>query len=406
MQFSVDEFRNQFPLLVTPPYEPFIYADNAATTQKPQVIIDKITEFYSSSVANVHRGAYRLSEKAGSLYERARQDFKEIFGVQECIFVRGATEGLNFIAHGLANRLNDGDHILLSIAEHHANIVCWQQLALSKDLKIHYAPLTSDGVIDVDYCLALLKQYPIKIVSMLHISNALGTVQPIEKIFKEAKDKGAITIADMCQSLPIYLTSLDDLYADFAVISGHKVYAPSGIGCVLIQEKQMAESLPPYQTGGGMIAEVATSHSTFAASPTRFEAGTPFIEGAYLFSQALRFGRQHSQQEYQHYCKILVQCAKENLSQIEDLQVLYLHNDYRLPLFSVVFSKIHAHDLATFMDAHGVCARAGHHCCMPLMRQLDIPATLRLSFHLYNTVDEVRQCCAVLQKARDFFYGR
>ena len=404
--FPIDEFREQFPLISTPPYQPFVYADSAATTQKPQVLIDKMGQFYSQHVANVHRGAYRLSESASSLYEQSRQYIKELFKVDECIFLRGATEGLNFLASSLAHNLNSGDHILLSIAEHHANIVCWQQLALKKNLTIHYAPIDEAGVIDIEYCRALFTQYPIKIVSMVHVSNTLGTLQPLAEIFSLAKKVGAMTIADCCQSLPVYIDKLHTLSADFIVFSGHKIFAPSGIGCLLIQQKQSIEKMQPYQTGGGMISHVTTSHSSFAPAPAGFEAGTPFIEGAHLLKVALEFVNQYDKKQVKSHLEELRDAAIESLSKVRGLKTFFIENTNRSPIFSVTFDDIHSHDLATFLDANGVCARAGHHCTMPLVRELGVSSLLRLSFGLYNTKEEVIRCAEVLQKAREFFDGR
>lgn len=404
--FVVEDFRSQFPLIEKPPYEPFIYADNAATTQKPKVVLDKIDEFYRTSVSNVHRGAYRLSDAASGHYESARKYITNLFKAHECIFVRGATEGLNLLACSLGEQLKDGDHVLLSIAEHHANIVCWQQLAHKKNITLHYAPLDHLGCIDAEYCMNLFEQYPIKIVSMVHVSNTLGTLQPLSKIFKAAHEKGAITIADCCQSLPAYFDEIPKLNADFAVFSGHKIFAPTGIGCVLVNSPEILEKMQPYQTGGGMIAHVTTSHVTFAKPPACFEAGTPFIEGAFALKVALEFITAFDSGSIKTHLTQLSKQALTYLKKYPELKSFFINNNKRTPVFSVALDSIHSHDLATFLDVHGICARAGHHCTMPLLRELGADSTLRLSFALYNTTDEVKKCFDVLLKAMEFFNGR
>ena len=275
------------------------------------------------------------------------------------------------------------------------------------NLTIHYAPLDVQGCIDVEFCQALLEKHPIKIVSLVHVSNTLGTIQPLKEIFKKAHEISAICIADCCQSLPFYLTTLSELGADFAVFSGHKVFAPSGIGVLLAFSNSSLQALQPYQTGGGMIGQVSTHTTTFASSPARFEAGTPFIEGAVMLQEAFNFIDQFSADDLKEHLKALTAQAQLSFSQIESMKTFFLENSHRAPIFSVIFDDIHPHDLATYLDTRGLCVRSGHHCTMPLITSFDgIHATTRLSFHIYNTLDEVKRSAQLLIEARNFFYGR
>lgn len=402
MTFNI---RHDFPLIHQPPYSPFCYADSAATTQKPDVVIQAVTEHYKKNNANVHRGAYRLSERCSAQYEQARDVVANFFKAQSqgVVFCRSATEALNLLASSLSQQLTPGDGILLSLMEHHANIIPWQQAAARYGLQIHWVSITETGVIDLEHFRLLLEHNPIKIVSLVAVSNTLGTKQDLTQLFQLAKARNAVTIADCCQSFLEHDISLEALNADALVCSGHKMYGPSGIGCLVTQPDFLAR-LPHYQTGGGMIQYVSQKESLFLPGSMGFEAGTPNIEGAIGFAAALTYLNQLNKNEAQQHMASLVNEGLRHFASLGQYELLVSGNSHRSAIFSLVHPRIHAHDLATYLDEMaGICARAGHHCTMPLLEAMKKSATLRLSFSLYNTVDEIIYCAQALSKAEEFF---
>ncbi|NBV27851.1 aminotransferase class V-fold PLP-dependent enzyme [bacterium] len=396
--------RNDFPLIDRPPYHPFCYADSASTTQKPYSVIQAVSDHYRLHNANIHRGAYRLSEQATEVFEQARSLVAHYFHANPdgVVFCRSATETLNLLAHSLCQKLQPGEGILLSLLEHHANIVPWQQAAARYGLNIYWLNITNDGVIDEDHFRQIFKLHHIKIVSLLAVSNTLGTKQDLGKFFRIAKEYQATTIADCCQSF-LDSVSLKALHADALVCSSHKMYGPSGVGC-LVTTSEFLESLPCYQTGGGMIQYVTRDHSLFLTGPARFEAGTPNIEGVVGFAAALEYLKKLDREEAYDYYDSLVRYGLEQFRNLGDYELLASQNAHRAAIFSFSHPKIHAHDLSTYLDSmHGICARAGHHCTMPLLEALGKSATIRFSFSLYNTLDEIRYCAEALRKAEEFF---
>jgi cysteine desulfurase / selenocysteine lyase len=393
-----------FPLLSNPPYAPFCYADSAATTQKPLAVITALTEHYLKNNANVHRGAYRLSEYATEQFENSRKKIAKFFGVSKegIVFCRSATEGLNLLVHGLVE-LNPNAHVLLSRLEHHANIVPWQEAAKKTNITIHWVDPDQHGVIQLDAVNEIFKLYPISIVSLIHTSNTLGSIQPLRELFDYCKKKNAITIADCCQGFLHSDLNPEKMNADAIVCSSHKMYGPSGLGLIVSSEKFL-ESLPVYQTGGGMILSVHTETTEFMNAPYKFEAGTPFIEGAVGLAAAFDYISTLDPIKIAHHFEHLIDYGLKAFSNLGSFELLIPENQHRAPIFSLVHPKIHAHDLSTFLDqTAGVCARAGHHCTMPLLSYLKKPATYRLSYHLYNTVDDIDYCAKALLNAEKFF---
>lgn len=403
--FDPESFRREFPLFCQPENEDLAYLDNAATTQKPQVVLDSLNHFYTHQNANIHRGVYRLSMQATDAYDRSREtvaDYVNARDSREIIFVRGATEGINLVARSfLQPQLEPGDEILLTETEHHANFVPWQLVAEATGARIRLIPLLEDQNLDVDAGLSLLGEKT-RMLALVQGSNATGNLLQLDRLLEKARQCGIPTLIDACQTAahgPLDVQALD---CDFLVLSGHKVYGPTGIG-VLYGKAARLDSMPPYQGGGDMIERVSLEHTEFAAPPERFEAGTPHIAGAIALAAALEFLQQWDLNALQQYERQLWKHAAEGLSNLPGVRLLGDRSDQRLPVASFIVEGVHAHDLATFLDMDGVAIRAGHHCCQPLMRQLGISGTTRASFSPYNTMSEANRLIAGIDKTIQFF---
>jgi cysteine desulfurase/selenocysteine lyase len=396
--------RSDFPLLANDPG--LHYLDSAATSQKPSVVLDAIREFYETSNANPHRGAYALSVRATDCYQQARNRIARFLGNSDpdcLIFTRGTTESLNLVAStwGRAN-VRAGDEIVVTALEHHANFVPWQQLALEKAAKLRVCELTKDGRLDLD-CLRELVNSRTKVVAFNHVSNALGTINPVAEIVDLVRsNSAAVTVCDGAQSAPHLPVSFDDLGVDFYAFSGHKMLGPMGIGA-LIGRRGLLEEMPPYQTGGDMIEFVGDERTTWNVLPHKLEAGTPNAANAVGLAAAVEYLDQLGMGEVIAHERAMMSMAQERLESIEGLRIYGPSADRRSGVVSFTLSDVHPHDLATILDGEGVCIRAGHHCAQPLMRRLDVPATARASFYVYNDEDDVDALVAGILKAREIF---
>ena len=362
------------------------YLDSASTTLKLQCVLDFLQDFYSKDVSNVHRGDHHLSLEVTQKYEEARNTVAQFLNAkssEEIVFTRGTTEGINFLSLTIGDCLKEGDEICLTEMEHHSNLIPWQRLAEQKNLKIQFIPVTPEGRLD----LSQLEKYltdKTKILSVIHISNALGTINPIESLIEKAKEKSILTIVDAAQSVSITDIDVQKLDCDFLVFSGHKIFSPSGIG-VLYGKKEKLLPLPPYHTGGGMISRVSLDSSEWADCPQKFEAGTPFIEGAIALAKTLAFIKDSVDlNEIRNHEKNLLQEAEEELKDIPGLRILGPANE-KANILSFVIDGLHSNDMSFIMTKEKVAVRAGHHCCMPLMEKLKLPSgTVRASFSVYN----------------------
>jgi cysteine desulfurase/selenocysteine lyase len=396
--------RADFPLLANNPG--LHYLDSAATSQKPRVVLDALRDFYETSNANPHRGAYALSLRATERYSEARVRIAEFLGVRDpdcLIFTRGTTEGLNLVAGawGMAN-IATGDEIVVTAMDHHANFVPWQALAMRKGAKFRVCELTPDGKIDLEFLGGMLNKRT-KVVAFSHVSNALGTVNPLEEIVRMVREKtDAILVCDGAQSAPHFSVSFDSLGVDFYAFSGHKMLGPMGIGG-LIGKREMLEEMPPYQTGGDMIEFVHDDRTTWNVLPLKFEAGTPNAANAVGLAAAVEYLDKIGMDQVRSHERRLMSMAQERLAAIDGLHIYGPPASERSGIVSFTLGDIHPHDLATILDGEGVCIRAGHHCAQPLMRRLDVPATARASFYVYNDESDIDALVAGILKAKEIF---
>jgi cysteine desulfurase/selenocysteine lyase len=396
--------RADFPLLVNNP--DLHYLDSAATSQKPKMVLDAIRDFYENSNANPHRGAYSLSVQATERYHVARERIARFLGVADAdclIFTRGTTEGINLVASSWGRtNVASGDEIVVTAMEHHANFVPWQQLALEKGAKLRICELTSDGRIDLD-CFAGLLNKRTKVVAFNQVSNALGTINPVREIVKIVRAAcDAILVCDGAQSAPHFPVKFDELGVDFFAFSGHKMLGPMGSGG-LVGTRAMLESMPPYQTGGDMIEFVYDDRTTWNVLPHKFEAGTPNAADAVGLAAAVDYLDSIGAEQILSHERRLMASAQTRLSSIEDIRIFGPPPGERSGVVSFVLGDVHPHDLATILDGQGVCIRAGHHCCQPLMRRLDVAATARASFYVYNDESDVEALIGGVLKAKEIF---
>jgi cysteine desulfurase/selenocysteine lyase len=399
--FDVAALRKDFPILGRSVRgRPLTYLDNAATSQKPLVVIKALERYYSEQNANVHRGVHLLSEEATTAYEDARASVAKFLGLKDtrgCVFVRGATEGINLVAEcwGRSN-LKAGDEILLTHLEHHANIVPWQVIAERTGAKVVVTPVTARGEIDLIAFKGLLSART-KLVAFAHVSNALGTVNPAVEMTRLAKAVGAVVLIDGCQSAAHFKVDIPALGCDFFAFSGHKTFGPTGIG-VLWGRPELLDAMPPYQFGGDMISKVDFAGTTFRAAPERFEAGTPDISGAIGLGVALEYFMPIQAAAHAHE-QTLLAAATERLKAIKGLTIVGEAPE-KVAVISFNIEGGHPHDIGTLLDADGIAIRTGHHCCMPLMKHYGLSGTARASFAFYNTLEEVDRLAVSLEKAR------
>jgi cysteine desulfurase/selenocysteine lyase len=401
--FDVTSLRRDFPLLARSVHgRRLIYLDNAATSQKPQAVLNALQHYYTQQNANVHRGVHRLSEEATTAYEQARHRVAHFLGLSESrgvVFVRGATEGINLVASSWGgDHLKTGDEILISTLEHHANIVPWQMVAERTGAKVVVVPLTPQGEIDLAVFQSKLSART-KLVAVSHASNALGTINPVVDMIRLARSVGAKVLIDGCQAAAHFAIDLPALDPDFYVFSGHKTFGPTGIG-VLWGRPELLDAMPPYQFGGDMIRRVDFAGTTFREAPERFEAGTPDISGAIALAVALDYLKPLlTSPVAQAHEQALLAAATERLRAIKGLRIIG-EVKHKVAVLSFVIEGSHPHDIGTLLDADGIAIRTGHHCCMPLMKYLDLPGTARASFSFYNTLEEVDLLAQSLERIR------
>lgn len=399
---NIYEIRRDFPILDTEVNgEKLVYLDNAATTQKPQKVIDHMVDYYTNCNANIHRGVHALSQRATQMYEDAREKVKKFIGAEEncqVIFTYGTTFSINLLASCLKNEIDKGDEIWVLSTEHHSNIVPWQFLCQRTGAVIKNIPIKDDGTILWEEFEQAFTQ-KMKVLSVQHISNALGNVYPIEEIIRKAKSVGAITIVDGAQAVGHKKIDVLELDVDFYVSSGHKMYAPTGIG-FLYGKKHMLEKLPPYQGGGDMIKTVSFQKTTYADLPYRFEAGTPNICGAIALGFAIDYINELGIENIQRYEHSLLEYCTQRLGEFDNMKI-YGNKDLsqRAGVVSFNIDGIHPYDVGVVLDKMGIAVRTGHHCTQPTMDFYNIPGTVRASFALYNTKEEVDKLCEGVEKA-------
>ena len=395
--------RRDFPILTRQSRgESLVYLDNGATTQKPQVVIDAIDQYYQQHNSNVHRAAHELAEEATQMMESGRslcQDFINAESRKEIIFTRGTTESINLVANILTQRIKPGQDILITELEHHSNIVPWQMLAARTGANIKAVAITDEGELDLDDAAKKLTKNT-ALFAFTHISNGLGTINPAKKLIKMAQDVGALTLVDGAQAILHLPINVQDLGCDFYVFSGHKLYAPTGIG-ILYGRETLLEELPPWQGGGEMIEQVTLTSSTYQSAPYKFEAGTPNIAGAIGLGAAITYLKQQPITELVVAEDALVSDALSGLKQIEGFRLIGKPAK-RSAVISFLIEGSHPNDVGTLLDQQGIAVRSGHHCNMPLMTRLGIPGTVRASFSLYNNEEDVDRLIAGVSKAITF----
>jgi cysteine desulfurase / selenocysteine lyase len=399
--FDVAAIRKHFPALNREVKgKPLVYFDNAATTQKPQVVIDALVDYYSNYNANIHRGIHTLAEEATAAFEATRdtaQQFINAESREQIIFTGGTTEGINLVAQSWGRQnIKAGDEIIISNMEHHSNIVPWYMLAQEKGAVLKIIPINENGELIMDEFEKLLNEKT-KLVAIVHVSNALGTINPVKTIIEKAHEFGAVVLVDGAQSTVHLDIDVQDLDCDFFVLSSHKIYGPTGVG-VLYGKKYLLESMPPYQGGGEMIKEVYFDNITYNDLPYKFEAGTPNIADTVAFKAALDFTKQIGKEKIRRHENELLNYATEQLEQIDGLKIIGKAKN-KISVISFVVDKVHPQDLGILLDNRGVAVRTGHHCAQPLMDCYKIPGTTRASFAMYNTKEEIDSLITGLHKA-------
>jgi cysteine desulfurase/selenocysteine lyase len=397
--------REDFPILREHAHgHPLIYFDSAATSQKPRAVLDALRDYYEHNNANVHRGLHELSSRATEAYERSRQCVASYLGAasaDEIVFTRGTTESINLVAQAWGGKfLRNGDVVLLTEMEHHSNLVPWQLLAEQTGVRLRFVPVCDDGTLALDQLPSLLTP-EVKLFAFTHISNSLGTINPVAELCQKARAVGALTLVDAAQSVGHLPINVQELGCDFLAFSGHKMCGPTGIGA-LYGRGEVLDSMPPWHGGGEMIVSVTLEKSAFKKAPHRFEAGTPNIAGAIGLEAAIvyieRIGRSAIFEHDAH----LANYAMERLSELPGMRVLG-PSTQRGALVGFVMEAAHPHDLTTFADQYGLALRGGHHCNQPLMRRFGLPGTTRASFYFYNTTEEIDRMIEILRAAAQFF---
>lgn len=404
--FDAESVRLDFPILHQEVHgRPLVYLDNAATSQKPRVVIEALNEYYRLNNANIHRGIHALSERATEAYENARRKLARFINARsskEVIWTRNTTEAINLVAAtwGRAN-LGPDDAILLTEMEHHSNLIPWQMLAAETGTELRFIPVTDDGLLDLNHLDDLLTERT-KLVSIVHMSNVLGTINPVVEIGRRARAVGARVLIDGAQSVPHFPVDVQALDCDFLAFSGHKMCGPTGIG-VLYGKRELLEAMPPFLGGGDMIREVHLQHSTWNELPWKFEAGTPSIAQAIGFGFAVDYLSELDMEAVRHYEHDLIVYALAALSEVDNLTLYGPSAELRGGVATFNIGGIHPHDIATILDAEGVAVRAGHHCAQPLMQRYNVPAMTRASFYIYNTPQEIDVLVRGLEKAKAIF---
>ena len=402
---NIDQIRHDFPILNEPVHKhQLVYLDNAATTQKPLSVIKKIEEGYTRQNANVHRGVHFLSQMATEAHEDARKTVQNFLGAEhshEIIFTRGTTESINLVAYSFGETfLKEGDEIIVSEMEHHSNIVPWQLLRTRKNIIIKVIPFNEKGELDLDVYASLFTERT-RLVAVNHVSNVLGTINPVEDIIKTAHSHNVPVLIDGAQSVPHISVNVKDLDVDFYVFSGHKIYGPTGIGVLYGKEKWL-DAMVPYQGGGEMIAQVSFENTTFNELPYKFEAGTPDFIGSTALAEAIRYVQNIGMEEIATYETYLLNYATEKLRNLGDIRI-FGTSEHKSAVISMQVGDIHHYDIGTLLDKLGIALRTGHHCAQPIMKHFGIEGTLRASFALYNTTEEIDALIAGIERVKKLF---
>lgn len=402
---NIQEIRSQFPILKTLVRgKPLVYLDNAATTQKPQSVIDSLVRYYTSLNSNVHRGVHYLSNLASEEFENSRKTIQRFINAEkesEIIFTRGATESINLVASSYGRAFfKKGDEVIISTMEHHSNIVPWQMLESELGIKLKVIPINDEGELIMEEFEKLLSEKT-KFLSIVYISNSLGTINPIKKIIEKAHSFAVPVLIDAAQAIHHKKIDVKELDCDFLAFSGHKMYGPTGIG-VLYGKKKFLEQMPPYQAGGDMIKSVRFERTIFNDIPFKFEAGTPDISGGIALAEAIRFIESIGYDEIESYETELLDYATEKVSEIPELQIIGRAKE-KSAVLSFVIEGIHPHDIGTFLDVDGIAIRTGHHCTEPIMQRFAIPATSRASFAIYNKKEEIDLLTQSIKKVIQLF---
>ena len=405
MSYNVEEIRQDFPILQRVVYgRPLIYLDNAATTQKPRSVVEAISNEYFSTNANVHRGVHFLSQKATDLHEAARERVRQFINARstaEVLFTRGTTESLNLVASSFGEAfLKEGDEVIVSVMEHHSDIVPWQLLRERKGIVIRVIPMDDSGRLDLEAYERLFSERT-RLVCVAHVSNVLGTVNPVKQMAAMAHAHGAYMLVDGAQSIPHFKVDVQDLDCDFLTFSGHKIYGPTGIG-VLYGRESLLEKMPPYQGGGEMIARVTFEHTTYERLPYKFEAGTPDYVGTHALAAAIDYVETLGMDEIAAHERRLTQYAMERLGAIKDMH-LYGTTPDKDAVVAFNVGNIHPLDLGTLLDCLGIAIRTGHHCAQPLMQRCGVEGMARASFALYNTMDEIDKLAEGIERVSKMF---
>ncbi|WP_304035888.1 aminotransferase class V-fold PLP-dependent enzyme [Mesonia mobilis] len=400
-QIDIEKVRADFPILSRKVNgHPLVYFDNAATSQTPKVVIDAIVEYYEQYNANIHRGVHSLSQEATDAYEQARETLRAHFNAakkEEIIFTSGTTHGINLVANGFASQLKAGDEVIVSALEHHSNIVPWQMLCEKTGAQLKVIPMTNSGELAMDAFHELLSDKT-KLVFVNHVSNALGTINPIETIIAEAHKKGAAVLIDGAQAAPHIKADVQALDVDFYVVSGHKMCGPTGVG-ILYGKEEWLNKLPPYQGGGEMIDQVTFEKITYAGLPHKFEAGTPNICGGIVFGKAIEYLNGLGFENIAAYEHELLTYATEQLLAVGDVTI-YGTSSEKTAVISFNIEGIHPYDIGTIIDKLGIAVRTGHHCAQPIMDYYKIPGTVRASFSFYNTKEEIDAFVQAVKRAK------
>jgi cysteine desulfurase/selenocysteine lyase len=404
-QYDIQSIRNDFPILGRKIFgKPLVYLDNGASTQHPVQVIDAVKGLYENNYANVHRGVHTLSQEASNLFDDARgkvRGFIHASCVHEVVFTSGATESINLVAQCYARpRLKKGDEILITHMEHHSNIVPWQMVCEQTGATLKVVPISDKGELEMEQFHALLSEKT-KLVSVVHISNALGTVNPITSIINAAHEIGVPVLVDGAQAIPHMPVNVKNLDADFYVFSGHKIYGPTGIGVLYGKEKLLNE-MPPYQGGGDMILSVSFEKTIYNNLPYKFEAGTPNIAGVIGLGAAIDYVNKIGMGTIAAHEHGLLMYATSKLQQIDGLRIIG-EAEQKAGLISFVLDNVHPHDIGTLLDGEGVAVRAGHHCAQPVMERYKVPATARASFAMYNTFQEIDILAEAIKKTINMF---
>ena len=398
---AINDIRHQFPTLYQEVNgHPLVYLDNGATTHKPQVVIDAISHYYEKQNSNIHRGVHYLSQLATDAYEASRETIRQHFNAQylhEIIFTKGNTEAINLVANGFRSFLKEGDEVLVSAMEHHSNIVPWQMACESASATLKVIPMNEMGELEMDSYKSLLSDKT-KVVAVNHISNALGTINPVKQMIQWAHEVGAAVLVDGAQAGPHCSIDVQDLDADFYCISGHKVYGPTGIGALYGKEEWL-KKLPPYQGGGEMIATVSFDKTTYAGLPHKFEAGTPNIAGGIALKTAIDWLNALGLEKVVAYEKELLDYATQELSKIEGMRFIGQAQE-KAGVISFLVGDIHPYDMGMILDKLGIAVRTGHHCAQPVMDQFCIPGTVRASFAVYNNKEDINRLIEGVKKAQ------